>query len=98
MSRDCHLASKEEVDPLQPIWEKSLQLDGVRIIDSCFRPAHFPEHSHPQIKIAVPLEDSSIQVNWQTASGDRKYQLTSCTWESECQNHDYVQGELGVQY
>ena len=74
MFRDCHLASKEEVDPLQPIWEKSLQLDGVRIIDSCFRPAHFPEHSHPQIKIAVPLEDSSIQVNWQTVSGDRKYQ------------------------
>lgn len=68
------MASEEEVDPLQPIWSKSLQLDGVRIIDSCFRPAYFPEHSHPQIKIAVPLEDSSIQVNWQTASGERKCQ------------------------
>ncbi|MFH7029457.1 MAG: hypothetical protein ACHBN1_29735 [Heteroscytonema crispum UTEX LB 1556] len=22
--------------------------------------------------------------------------LTSCTWKSECQNHNYVQGELGV--
>jgi hypothetical protein len=23
-------------------------------------------------------------------------QLTSCTWKYECQNHNYVQGELGV--
>ena len=68
------MASEEEVDPLQPIWSKSLQLDSVRVIDACFRPAYFPEHSHAQIKIAVPLEHTSIQVNWQTASGDRKCQ------------------------
>ncbi|BAZ36901.1 coupling protein TraD (plasmid) [Calothrix sp. NIES-4101] len=24
--------------------------------------------------------------------------LTSCTWKYECQNHDYVQGELAVEY
>lgn len=24
--------------------------------------------------------------------------LTSCTWKSGCQNHDYVQEELAVQY
>ncbi|MHC5614451.1 MAG: winged helix-turn-helix transcriptional regulator [Nostoc sp.] len=25
-------------------------------------------------------------------------QLISCTWKYECQNHNYVQGEQGVQY
>lgn len=65
---------KQEVDPLQPIWDKSLQFDGIRISDACFCPTHFPEHSQEQIKIAVPLEHSSIQVQWQTVSGYQKHQ------------------------
>ncbi len=64
----------EEVDPKQLTWEKSLQLNGIHIIDAHFCPTHFPEHSHPQIKIAVPLENSLIQVKWQTASGIQKQQ------------------------
>lgn len=64
----------EEVDPRQPTWEKSLQLNGIHIIDAHFCPTHFSEHSHPQIKIAVPLENSLIQVKWQTASGIQKQQ------------------------
>lgn len=65
----------EDVNPWQPTWERSQQLNGIRISDACFRPTHFPEHSHSQIKIAVPLEYSSIQVRWQTASGYQKQQL-----------------------
>lgn len=68
------ISVEEEVDPLQPIWDKSLQLNGIRISDACFCPAHFPEHSQPEIKIGVPLENSSIQVHWQTASGNQKHQ------------------------
>lgn len=70
----CVVSVEEEVDRLQPLWEKSLQLNSVRISDACFCPVHFPEHSHPQIKIAVPLERSSIQVSWQTATGNQKQQ------------------------
>lgn len=65
---------KEEVDPLEPIWDKSLQLNGIRISDAWFCPMHFPEHSQEQIKIAIPLEHSSIQVQWQTVSGYQKHQ------------------------
>lgn len=64
----------EEVDRKQPTWEKSLQLNGIHIIDAHICPTYFPEHSHPQIKIAVPLENSLIQVKWQTAGGIQKQQ------------------------
>jgi AraC family transcriptional regulator len=68
------VSANEGVDPLQPIWDKSLQLNGIRVSDACYYPAHFPEHSQEPIKIAVPLEHSSIQVHWQTASGYQKRQ------------------------
>lgn len=64
----------EEVDTKQPTWEKSLQLNGIHIIDAHICPTYFPEHSHPQIKIAVPLENSLIHVKWQTASVVQKQQ------------------------
>lgn len=56
----CVVSAEGEVEQLQPLWDKSLQLNSIRISDACFCPMHFPEHSHPQIKIAVPLERASI--------------------------------------
>lgn len=47
----------------------------------------FKGHSHPQIKIAVPLENSLIQVKWQTASGDQKQQTINSQQVSIIPSH-----------
>lgn len=62
-------------DPLlRPIFEKMVQFDGGGVSYASLRPNHFPEHTDPNFKVAVPFEGTSIQATWQTASGQRQQQ------------------------
>lgn len=58
---------EKEANPLEPIWDKTLQIDGVKISNSYIRQGYFSEHSTSRIKIAVPIGDSLIKVRPQSA-------------------------------
>lgn len=38
----------------------------------CLKPSQYPEHSHTEIQIAVPLSDARFVVNWQTDTGSHQ--------------------------
>lgn len=63
-------------NPPRPIFEKMMKLNGSGngVSYACQHPNYFPEHTDSHIKIAIPLEGTSIRANWQTASGQRKQQ------------------------
>ncbi|AFY57993.1 DNA-binding domain-containing protein, AraC-type [Rivularia sp. PCC 7116] len=62
----------KEANISQQIWNKTLQIDGVKITNSYIPQRYFSEHSTPQIKIAVPIGDSLIKVRSETATGKQK--------------------------
>ena len=62
-------------DPLpSSTFETALHFTGsvIAYVGSCAK--HSPEHSDPRFKISIPLTGASIQVSWQTASGQQKQQ------------------------
>lgn len=63
---------EKEANPLEPIWDKTLQIDGVKITNCYIRQGYLSEHSTPQIKIAVPIGDSLIKVCYHNVIGTRK--------------------------
>lgn len=54
--------------------DQAIHCDRVSVLHSCIRPNYFPEHSNPQVKIAIPLQPASIQATWQTANGRQQRQ------------------------
>ncbi|BAY87564.1 AraC family transcriptional regulator [Calothrix parasitica NIES-267] len=63
---------EKEANTLEPIRDRTLHLDGVKISNSYIPQRYFSEHSTSQIKIAVPIGNSSITVCYETAIGNRK--------------------------
>jgi len=63
---------EKEANTLELIWDKTLQIDGVKISNSYIPQRYFPEHSTSQLKIAVPISDSLIKVRSETTIGIRQ--------------------------
>lgn len=63
---------EKEANPLEPIWDKTLQIDGVKISNSYIPQGYFSEHSTLQIKIAVPIGNSLIKVRPQSTIGNKQ--------------------------
>lgn len=53
--------------------DRTLHFDRVSVLHSYIRPNYFPEHSNPQVKIAIVLQPASIQAIWQTATGRQQH-------------------------
>ncbi len=68
------LCSVPEMNEPPIVFEKVLQLNTVGVSYACISPSHFPEHSDPNLKIGIPLNQVSLNVKWQTASGRQKSQ------------------------
>lgn len=57
-----------------PAFETVLNFTGSGISYAGVCTNHFPEHSDPRFKIAIPFNGPSIYISWQTASGQQKRQ------------------------
>lgn len=63
---------EKEANTSQHIWDKTLQIDGVKISNSYIPQRYFSEHSTSRIKIAVPIGDSLIKVRPQSTIGNKQ--------------------------
>jgi AraC family transcriptional regulator len=50
-------------------------VDEVGVFHGRLGPAHFPEHAHPEVTVAVNLEGTSCLATWETATGRRLTRL-----------------------
>ena len=71
------LCSEPNMHEQLPVhYQKLLELDAIGVGHYvCCGPNHFPDHSNPFLKIAIPLKSSSLRVKWETANGKQKYQF-----------------------
>lgn len=54
--------------PMLP-YELANYCDGVGIYYACVNPTYFAEHAHPELQIAIPLNNASGLATWYTATG-----------------------------
>ena len=62
----------KEANNSQSIGGKTLHIDGVKISNYYIPQTYFSEHTTSDIKIAIPIGDSSIKVRYETAIGNQQ--------------------------
>ncbi len=62
----------KEANNSQSIGDKTLHIDGVKISNYYVPQTYFSEHTTSQIKIAIPIGNSSIKVRYETAIGNQQ--------------------------